>query len=286
MANELSLFKSGSVIPDYLRDSTDDLTKHLIGNTSKAISIRGGVWRMIVGGKEVSKNEDRAMNFVVVNMAQTSRSYYAGTFVEGENAAPTCYSPDTKRPDPSVKNPQSATCALCPKNIKGSGPNNTMACRFNLRLAVVLEGDLSGNVYRLQIPGKSIFADPGGFQSYARQLAGHEIPVSSVVTEARFDTSEAVPVLKFRADRALTPAEIAISRQQRESDEAKAAIDTKYVLKDDDGKKALPAPSEYQEPATEPEPTIKKESKKAAPAAAVPKNVDEIMNNWTDDDED
>jgi len=66
--SELTLFKSGNLaVPDYLRQ-TDDVTKLLAGGGSgKQISIKGGVWRMIVGGEEVAKNEDRAMNMIVVN---------------------------------------------------------------------------------------------------------------------------------------------------------------------------------------------------------------------------
>lgn len=296
MANEISLFKSGAAVPDYLREGADEMTKRLAGgSTGRSISIKGGVWRMVVGGEEVSKNEDRAMNFVVVNAAPSlSRVYYAGAYVEGENAAPGCFSSDTKTPDPSVKAPQSRLCATCPQNIEGSGPNKTRACRFNQRIAVVLEGDLEGNVYRLQLPGKSFFGKPEGdkmgFQAYARFLAGHNVPMSSVVTEARFDTDEAVPVLLFRAARPLSRDEIAIARSQGASEDAKAAIDTKYVLKDSTSNKALPAPTDSAEPAefVEPEgtsePTVKTGAKKAIPAAA-PQKLAETLSNWTDDDD-
>jgi len=292
MANEISLFKSGAVLPDYLREGADEMTKRLAGGgTGRAISIKGGVWRMVVGGEEVSKNEDRAMNFVVVNAAPSlSRVYYAGDYVEGEAAAPVCYSTDTKKPDPSVKAPQGSSCATCPQNIAGSGKNGSRACRFNQRIAVALEGDLTGNVYRLQLPATSFFGKPEGekmgFQAYARFLAGHDVPMSSVVTEARFDTSEAVPVLKFRAARPLSREEIAISRSQGESAEAKAAIDTKYVLKDDDGK-VTAAPAAFKEPTLveDPEPTVKRDAKKSE-TPTVAKSADAIISSWTSDDED
>ena len=68
--SELTLFKSGASLPDYLRSDPDEFTKRLAGgSTGKTISIKGGVWRMIVGGEEIAKNEDRAMNLVVVNAA-------------------------------------------------------------------------------------------------------------------------------------------------------------------------------------------------------------------------
>jgi hypothetical protein len=51
--SNMTLFKSGSVIPDYLRDASDATTKEIAGSSGgKQISIKGGVWRMVVGGEE------------------------------------------------------------------------------------------------------------------------------------------------------------------------------------------------------------------------------------------
>ena len=65
--SEVTLFQQE--IPAYLkRAGMDDLTKSLAGNTGlKRISIRGGVFRMMVNGEEIAKNEGRAMNIVIVN---------------------------------------------------------------------------------------------------------------------------------------------------------------------------------------------------------------------------
>ncbi len=50
--SNITLFKSGSVVPDYLREAADSTTKDIAGSSGgKQISIRGGVWRMIVGGE-------------------------------------------------------------------------------------------------------------------------------------------------------------------------------------------------------------------------------------------
>ena len=63
MSNEMTLFKSGAQLPDYIREA-DDFTKRIAGGTSyKSISIKGGVWRMMEGANEIARNEDRAMNF-------------------------------------------------------------------------------------------------------------------------------------------------------------------------------------------------------------------------------
>ena len=218
--SELTLFKSGALLPDYLREGTDELTKRLAGTSGgKSISTEGGVFRMIVGGDEIAKNEDRGMNVVIVNAAQhIARAYYVGTYVKGESSSPVCASGDGKVPDASIKEPQSNACATCPQNIAGSGLGESRACRFNQRFAVVLENDLAGNVYRLQLPATSLFGKAEGnkmpLQAYAKFLQGHGVPMSGIVTEARFDTSASVAVLKFSAVRPLTREELTVARAQ------------------------------------------------------------------------
>ena len=141
--SEITLFKqANAVIPDYIRADDDDFTRKMAGNpTGKSISIEGGVWRMIVGGEEIAKNEDRAMNFVVVNGSpNVSRVFYTGTYVKGQASAPACFSADGKAPDPTALEPQSSACATCPQNVEGSGEGTSRACRFFQRIAVVLEG--------------------------------------------------------------------------------------------------------------------------------------------------
>lgn len=295
--SEMTLFKSGSALPDYLRNQEDDFTKRLAGGSQgKSISIDGGVWRMIVGGEEIAKNEDRAMNFVVVNASpNVARSFYKGVYVKGQSTAPDCFSADGKTPDASVKSPQSSACATCPQNIEGSGQGKSRACRFFVRTAVVLEGDISGNVYRLQLPSKSYFGKPEGdkmpFQAYARFLAGHNIPMSGVVTEARFDTSESVPVLTFKAVRPLTKAEYEEARAQGKSQDALKAIEVKFA---EIKKEAMPAlPPSFKdvevpkaEPKAEPEAVaepVKRETKKAEPVT--PKSVDAVLAQWGSDDD-
>lgn len=299
--SEITLFKSGAALPDYLRGEADDFTKRIAGGTQgKSISIEGGVWRLNVGGEEIAKNEDRAMNFVFVNAsANVARVFYTGTYVKGQATAPTCFSADGKLPDPSIKTPQSSACATCPNNIEGSGQGTSRACRFFLRTAVALEGDLSGNVYRLQLPAKSIFGKPEGdkmpFQAYAKFLSGHTIPMSGVVTEARFDTSQSVPVLTFKAVRPLTRAEWDIAKAQGKSEDALRAIEVKFESGKDAAPGPLPAsftpaatavvkeePAAASAPVSEP---TKRESKKAEAAPVTPKDVDSILAQWGSDDE-
>ena len=133
---QMTLFSNGASVPAYLKDAQDDTTDSLAGGSAqyKRISIKGGVWRMMVNGKEVAKNEERAMNFIVVAAApNNSRTFYDSTFVDGQALRPTCSSVSGDKPDNGVSKPQASTCAACPQNIAGSGPNGSRACRYSRR---------------------------------------------------------------------------------------------------------------------------------------------------------
>ena len=270
------------------------MTKRLAGGSAgKSISTEGGVFRMIVGGDEIAKNEDRAMNMVFVNAApDVARAYYEGQYVKGEASSPICASGNGKIPDPASVRPQSSSCATCPQNIAGSGQGDSRACRFNQRFAVVLENDINGNVYRLQLPSTSLFGKAEGdkmpMQAYARFLSGHGVPLSGIVTEARFDTSASVAVLKFRAVRPLSREELAVARSQGASDDAKQAIEFKLAPPKEQSLPALPAafakPAVEEAPA-EAAPPVKRTAKKPDPVVAPTKDVSAVLDEWGSDDE-
>jgi hypothetical protein len=304
--SEMTLFKSGSVIPDYLRNAeADDTTKDIAGSSGgKQISIKGGVWRMMVGGEEVAKNEDRAINIVVIAAGKgVSRTFYAEKYEEGKDIKPACWSAEGVVPNEEVPNPQGKTCATCPQNIEGSGDGKSRACRYSKRLAVTLENDIGGNIYRLSVPAKSYFGKAEGdkmpLQAYGKFLSGHGIPVTGVVTEARFDTAEAVPVLKFRAVRPLEQSEWADAKAQSMTEDAAQAIEFKMVPSKTDTKQpalpaafkdaAVPAKEEAAQKLTAEavaEPVKRAGKPKAEAPAPTKTDVAAVLNDWaTDDDE-
>jgi hypothetical protein len=298
MSNEMTLFaQGGNTLPAHLRNlELDATTKALMGGgTGKRISIRGGVFRMIVGGKEVAQNDDRAMNVVLVRSAEkTSRSYYAGTYVEGQNAAPACYSNDGVTPAADSKNKQSPNCANCPQNIKGSGQGDSRACRFSHRLAVVLENNLEGDVYQLTLPAQSIFGtgDNGKMplQQYAKFLGGHGIPVTAVVTEMRFDTASATPKLTFRAMRPLSVDEMATAKSQGDTPDALNAV-TMTVTQMDGGETKptgspfAEAPAPAAKTKAEPADAVDEPVKRSSSKKAEVKDVVSVLEDWADDAE-
>lgn len=296
--SELTLFsKGGNNLPAHLRNlELDETTKALMGGngaSGKRISIKGGVFRMIVDGKEVAQNEDRAMNIVIVAAnPNVSRSYYAGDYEEGKILAPDCWSNDGISPDTKVAEPQASKCASCPQNIAGSAKQGGgRACRFSQRLAVMLENDLQGDLYQLTLPAQSIFGNAENgkmpMQAYAKFLGGHGLPVTAVVTEMRFDTASATPKLTFKAVRPLEAEELAQCQEKGRSPEAKAAISQNPATIDGAKPKAIAAPAAAEPEADDEAPPAKAKAEPAEeptkrPKKAAPKDVSAILDDWAE----
>lgn len=296
-----------SQVPAFAKLGVSELGKTLAGSgaAGKRISIKGGVFRLYDAGKEIAKIDERYLDVAIVAAApKIGRTYYAGTYVEGENAAPACWSADGEKPDGSIKEPQHSNCADCPQNIKGSGQNDTRACRFSQRLAVVLANDVGGSVMQLQLPAASIFGKGEGdsrpLQSYARFLATQKIGPDMVVTRLRFDTDFPSPKLFFSAQRWLTEEEFAKVGEQGKSDDAIAAI-TMTVYQTDGGEKTdaplalagkpptgKPTAVKAAEPDAEAPAPAKRAKADPAPVVAPKAALDELVNAWanggTDDE--
>ena len=239
--SDLTLFKKDK-LPAYLKKiEMDETSKSLLGSGSPPrISIKGNVFRKIVNGEEVMRNEDRAMNVIFLRTATTEyRTYYGGVYKEGDKSGPECWSSDGVKPDAAVKNPQHSNCADCPQNINGSGQGNSRACRFNRWAAVALENDLDGDVLQLILPSQSVFGkgEKGKLplRQYAKFLAGHNLPITAVVTEMRFDTDSATPKLTFKPIRPLEEEEYAQCRDKAESAEAITAVTMSFTSKETRG---------------------------------------------------
>jgi len=278
-------------LPDYLKEvELDDLTKSLAGNTAlKRISIRGGVFRMMVNGEEIAKNENRAMNVVIVNgNPHVSRQFYSGAYVAGESVAPDCWSNDGITPDPSIESAQNKTCDGCPQNIKGSGSGDSRACRFQQRLAVVLESDINGDVFQLTLPSTSIFGrgdlDKMPFQQYAKYVGSQGKNINTLVTEMKFDSDSATPKLTFKPVRFLEREEWAAAKEKGNSPAAKSAVIQTPTQTDGPKAKVITAPAKKVDAADEiAEPTKKTAKKNIEPAAK--KEFADVLNEWSTDDE-
>jgi hypothetical protein len=206
----------------------------------------------------------------------------------------------------------------CPQNIAGSGQGNSRACRYQQRLAVVLENNIEGAVLQLTLPATSVFGKEDGdkrpLQAFARNLAMQNPPISPemIVTRMKFDTKAEAPKLHFAPNRWLTPEEYEIVKAQGESDEAKRAV--VMTVAASDGVKPAPAPlaipgkrpmgeltKEEDAPAYEPiaakakakakpaeveedaEPEVRKEASKPSAVPAKKGKLADIVSDWDDE---
>ena len=301
-----------------LSETAKALTGGGVGNSSQRISIKGGVFRLLAGGKEIASIDERFLDVIIVKAApKVSRIFYAKSY-DGDNiTGPDCWSNDGERPEASAENKQSTTCMTCPQNIAGSGQGNSRACRYQQRLAVVLENNIEGAVLQLTLPATSVFGKEDGdkrpLQAFARNLALQNPPISPemIVTRMKFDTKAEAPKLHFAPSRWLTDEEYAIVKTQGDSDEAKRAVVMTVAAADGvktapklaiEGKrpmgeltkeedapayepiaakaKAKAKPAEVEEDA---EPEVRKEASKPSAVPAKKGKLADIVSDWDDE---
>lgn len=280
----------------------DNLTSTLSGSTgitNRRISFKGNVWREYINGKEVRVAEERALNVVIINAAPLNRMYFP-PYKEGEVAKPICWTSDTQKPDDAVpaETRQATKCMDCPQNIKGSGQGESRACRFQQRIAVMLEGNLDkGEVYQVTLPSTSIFGDgerdKWPLQAYGRHLKAHNTHAIAIVTEMRLDINSPTPKVTFKPVRQLTTAELQACIAMRDNADTIRAI-TLNVSQFDSGNKDskeefAPAPANTAAPQVakaveveveEPKVVVKKTT--AAPTSTV-EDLGAVIGDWDDE---
>lgn len=218
----VTIFQDSSNLPTVRRQSRL-AEKISVGNSLRRIQTNtNGTFKRIVGGEQIGKAVPHALNVIVVDqLSDVSRTYYAEEYdPKGEAKLPDCWSNDGRTPDARATNPQSTACKTCEMNVAGSGAKGKgKACRFRRHLAVIVEGDPSGEVYQLGLAAKSLFGDAVGntypYEAYARFLKANGEGPDSVVTRVMYDTEADTLTLKFQAVRHLT---------QEESDLVDAAL--------------------------------------------------------------
>jgi len=298
-----SLFENNALVNSdlYKQDTNDKLGGGSFG-TTRRISLKGGKFRNLVNGDQVSVSNNDTLNVVIIDAAPVSRTFYDGEYNPEVVTAPTCWSSDTDKPDDNVDAPQAGRCADCEQNVKGSGKGESRACRYSQKIAVSLEEDMD-NVYQMQLPATSIFGDTKEgkmpMQAYARFLKAHNTPVIAVVTEMKFDENSSVPKLFFSPSRPLEEVELNKAVASVESDATKNAIEMRVFDTDKNKKpkeevvvervprkkKAAPV-LEVVEEAEEVEEPAKKVSKKVEETPPEEdKKLSSLMSQWDDEND-
>jgi hypothetical protein len=156
-------------------------------------------------------------------------------------------------------------------------------------VAVLLEGDMSGDIYQFNIPSKSLFGKGTGnvhpFESYLKFLPANGESIDRIVTQIAFDENETADVVNFTPVRHLTDEEIDVVEAAQSSPECRSVV--QLTVAQQDGVKKLPqatkpAQAEAVE-AEEVEEPVKRASKKAEPTASAPKqNLADVVSAWSD----
>ena len=307
MSTDLSAFKGNQLISSDLFKKLMDVNKTLAGGsggTTRRISIKGGRFREMVNGEQLRVNSSGSMNVVILNSSKIGRTYFEGVYDPENPAPPTCWSPDSEKPDAAVPDAQrkAASCRDCPMNIKGSGTGEGRACRFNVRLALAIEGSLD-KVYQMQLPATSLFGDGKdgklGMQAYAKFLNANEMPMIGLVTTMYFDENSETPKLYFKPARPLDNEELHSVLELAEHEDVKKAITlTVYQQDKGDEKKPAAATKPKAEPKAEPkakpveEPEVVDEADevveptrvaaKAETASPKTEALDSVLSAWDD----
>ena len=183
MSTELLLQSMSANLPVFAAEELDTGLMALASAAPPRITTKGGRISAIIDGA-VAAGPVNELDVIVIGVFPearlTSRVFYAGQYKEGENKSPTCFSDKGDVPSQHAEQPQAASCATCPQNIKGSSSTGGTACGYYKRLAVMLPG-IPDMVFELRVSVKGIVAKPVvvdqrswmGLNSYSSLLAAY-----------------------------------------------------------------------------------------------------------------
>lgn len=306
--SNITIFEESSNLPTVKRESRRmDRMMSGSGSTMRRIQLSNGrTFKRIVAGEQIGKAVPNQLDVIVVDwLAEPSRKFYAAAYDKDAKATlPDCWSNDGVTPEAGAKNKQHNSCAACPKNVKGSGTGGKgKACRYERRLAILVAGDPSGDVYQIAIPGASLFSDNDGnvygFEGYKKFLFANDEALDTVVTRIIYDAEADTAKVGFKAVRHLTEVEAGFVDAAQDDPETERY--TKLTVGAVDGAKAAaPAPKALaieaapSTPVADPFGDDEEEVVEAAPAkrASKPKATAEVKPELADalkgflDDED
>ena len=296
--SNLAIFKDKSVVTQSGRELSD-LAKSLAGKGATFRRIQAntnGTFKRIINGEQVGNAVRGEINVIVVGaLPSVSRTFYREKYDPNKEATlPDCWSNLGDKPEAAAGNPQSSNCMSCDQNVKGSGDNGGRACRFQRRIAVLLAGDPSGEVYQFNVPAKSLFGKGDGnvhpFEGYVKFLGANGEGIDNVVTNISFDANANTMELQFSPQRLITDEEYELVRAAQARPETKMYT-VLTVAQTDKVQKQPPAveakiarsdePEEEEEKAAAP---TKRQPKKQEVAPAPKKSMAQTVDDWGDDD--
>lgn len=173
-----------------------------------------GTFKRIVNGEQAGGVARDSADFIIVDLLpDVSRQYYEDGYDPNvPGTLPDCWSNLGREPEPGAPRKQAASCDKCPMNVEGSGANGKgRACRFQRRLAVLVVGENTGDIYQINIPSKSLFGkgvgNVHGFESYKKFLVANGEGVDTVVTRIIYNPDAPELEVRFQPVRHLSEEE-------------------------------------------------------------------------------
>jgi hypothetical protein len=215
--SDITIFDEPSNVATVRRESRRADRMGNSGSNMRRIKLSNGRdFTRVMNGEEIGNAVDQQLDVIIVDwLLEPSRKFYAGAYDKNaKGALPDCWSNEGIVPEVGAKNPQAKSCMECRNNVKGSGSNGTgKACRYERRIAVLVVGDPTGDVYQMAIPGASLFNETDGngiysFENYVKKFlkVNREAP-DTVVTRIIYDRKAETFKVGFKGVRHLTPVE-------------------------------------------------------------------------------
>lgn len=297
--SNVSIFKNQIANPS--TRALSDLAKSLAPKSSimtrRIQTNTNGTFKRLINGEQVGNAVRGELNVIILDLLpKVSRTFYKDKYDPKKEATlPDCWSNLGDKPEATAPNPQHTNCADCPMNIKGSGENGSRACKFQRRIAVLVEGDMSGDVYQFNVPAKSLFGDGVGnshpFESYIKYLISNRESPDRVVTSIKFDDNADTMELVFSPVRNITDEEYELVAAAQSRPETKRY--TQLTVAQASGatkappavehKKAEPKVIRSEEPDEITEP-VKREVKKTQEAPKAKPPVSSVIDAWSDEE--
>jgi len=300
--SNITIFKQQTTPAVSQREQSDFAKSLVSSNVTRRIQANiNGTFKRLVNGEQIGNAIRGEINLIIINaLPKVSRTFYAENYDPTKEATlPDCWSNQGDRPEPAASNKQSESCVECPQNIKGSGDNGGRACRYQRRIAVLVEGDTSGDVYQFNVPAKSLFGKGDGnvhpFESYVKFLAANGESVDNVVTNVSFDLNADTMQLVFTPLRNTTDEEYLMVREAQKRPETKAytvltvAQTDKVTKQPKQLEAAKPKVQAVDEPddeieAADPAPAPTKRTGKKAPVSTEKAKLDDVIDAWGKED--
>lgn len=305
--SNLTIFKQEGAVSTVAKRELSDLAKSLAApRTVRSIKTgTNGTFKRVINGEQIGKAIRGEFNAIIVDaLPKVSRVFYAGKYdPDAKPTLPDCWSNLGDKPEPAAGNPQASNCASCPKNVVGSGENGKgRACRFQRRIALLIAGDDSGDVYQFSVPAKSLFGKGSGnvhpFESYVKFLIANGEGPDTVVTNIAYNLDAETMELQFTPMRGITDEEYALVQAARNDPATRQMIvltvgaqDTAATAaKTEEAPKPQPKIIYSDEPDDEDEVEVieepkKRPAKKAAEVVVEQNDLSSVLNAWGDEDD-